>query len=62
MLEAKILKIDLLEPVFAEILLDVGKQRLRAEVTREAAEELGLTEGQKVFALVKSVAIDRTLL
>lgn len=61
-LEAKILKIDLLEPVFAEILLDVGKQRLRAEITREAAEELGLTEGQTVYALVKSVAIDRTLL
>jgi molybdate transport system ATP-binding protein len=61
-LEAKILKIDLLEPVFAEILLDVGKQRLRAEITREAAEELKLAEGQTVYALVKSVAIDRTLL
>ncbi len=61
-LEAKILKIDLLEPVFAEILLDVGKQRLRAEITREAAKELRLTEGQTVYALVKSVAIDRTLL
>lgn len=61
-LESRILKIDLLEPVFAEVLLDVGKQRLRAEITREAAEELGLAEGQTVYALVKSVAIDRTLL
>ena len=61
-LEGRILKIDLLEPVFAEILLDVGKQRLRAEITREAAEELKLTQGQNVYALVKSVAIDRTLL
>ncbi|NIW23540.1 MAG: hypothetical protein GWN29_02735 [Gammaproteobacteria bacterium] len=61
-LEARILKIEMLEPVYAEILLDVGKQRLRAEITREAAEELGLAEGQTVYALVKSVAIDRTLL
>lgn len=61
-LEAKILKIDLLAPVFAEILLDVGKQRMRAEITREAAEELRLAEGQTVYALVKSVVIDRTLL
>lgn len=61
-LEARILKIDLLEPVYAEILLDVGKQRLRAEITREAAEELRLVEGQTVYALIKSVAIDRTLL
>lgn len=61
-LEAKILRIDRPEPVFAEILLEVGGQRLRSEITREAAEELGLSEGQSVYALIKSVAIDRTLL
>jgi len=61
-LEATILRIDTLEPVFAELLLDVGGQRLRSEITREAAEELSLAEGQTVYALIKSVAIDRTLL
>jgi molybdate transport system ATP-binding protein len=32
-------------------------QRLRARVTRQAVAELGLHEGQAVFALVKSVAL-----
>ncbi|MDH3419671.1 MAG: molybdenum ABC transporter ATP-binding protein [Gammaproteobacteria bacterium] len=61
-LEAKIVRIDRLESVFAEILLEVGGQHLRSEITGEAAEELGLAEGQSVYALIKSVAIDRTLL
>jgi molybdate transport system ATP-binding protein len=61
-LEARIVRIDALEPVFAEVLLDVGGQHLRAEITQEAAAELGLAAGQRVYALIKSVAIDRTLL
>ena len=61
-LEARILRIDRPEPVFAEVLLEVGGQHLRSEITCEAAEELGLAEGQTVFALIKSVAIDRALL
>jgi molybdate transport system ATP-binding protein len=60
-LEATIVRIDEAPPVLAEVLLDVGGQHLRAEVTREAARELGLEPGKSVFALVKSVAIDRSL-
>jgi molybdate transport system ATP-binding protein len=61
-LEAQILAIDELPPVYAEVLLDVSGQHLRAEITREAAAELGLSPGQRVYALIKSVAIDRSLL
>jgi molybdate transport system ATP-binding protein len=42
----------------AETLLGLpGGARLRARVTRQAAAELGLHEGQALFALVKSVAL-----
>jgi len=44
----------------AEALLDVGGQRLRARLTRQAVVELGLREGQTVWALVKSVALEDT--
>ena len=59
---AKILSVDLVEEIFAEILLDVGGQHLRARVTREAVEDLQLASGQQVYALIKSAAIDRDLL
>ena len=61
-LTAHVLKIDLDETVFAELLLDVGGQHLRSRVTREAVEELMLHEGQQVFALIKSVAFEGRLL
>jgi len=61
-LTARVLRIDLDETVFAELLLDVGGQHLRSRVTREAVEELRLQEGQKVFALIKSVAFEGRLL
>jgi len=61
-LEARIVKIDAAAPVLTEILLDVGGQHLRAEITREAATELRLEPGKDVYALIKSVAIDRSLL
>jgi molybdopterin-binding protein len=35
---------------------------LRARVTREAVDDLQLANGQEVYALIKSVAIDRGLL
>jgi molybdate transport system ATP-binding protein len=41
-----------------EVLLDLGRQHLRARITAEAARELGLSPGQSVYALVKSVAFD----
>jgi molybdate transport system ATP-binding protein len=61
-LTARILSIDFEESVFAEVLLAVGAQHLRARVTREAVEELQLAAGLEVFALVKSVAFDGRLL
>ncbi len=61
-LRARILSIDLVEEIFAEVLLDVGGQHLRARITREAVDDLRLANGQEVYALIKSVAIDRDLL
>jgi molybdate transport system ATP-binding protein len=61
-LEATIVRIDPAPPVLAEVLLDISGQHVRAEVTQEAAAELGLDAGKRVFALIKSVAIDRSLL
>jgi len=42
-----------------EVQLDVGGAELLARVTRKSAAELGLAPGRAVFALIKSVAIDR---
>jgi len=47
------------DTAFAEVVIDLGGARLRARITREAAQDLGLMPGSEVFALVKSVAFDR---
>jgi molybdate transport system ATP-binding protein len=47
---------------YAEVLLDLGPQHLRARITRAAVQALDLAEGQEVIALVKSVAFDRQAL
>jgi molybdate transport system ATP-binding protein len=44
-----------------ELLLDVDGEHLRARITRDALEELGLSAGREVFALVKSVALESSL-
>ena len=44
---------------YAEALVDIGGGRLRARVTREAAADLGLRPGARVFALVKSISFER---
>jgi len=59
-LEAEI--VELIEDstsAFAELLLQVGAQRLRCRVTRLAVKSLELVEGQRVYALIKSVTVDR---
>jgi molybdopterin-binding protein len=38
----------------ANVVLDVSGQRLVASITVEAVDELGLTEGSQVTALVKA--------
>ena len=44
---------------FAEALVEIGDQRLRARITRAAADDLGLTVGQSVYALVKSATFEQ---
>ncbi|MEJ8475037.1 molybdenum ABC transporter ATP-binding protein [Roseibium algae] len=44
---------------YTEVLCTVGKQSLRARLTRASANELDLKSGRQVYLLVKSVAIDR---
>ena len=61
-LPAIVVNIEFTESPFVELLLDVNGQHLRSRVTREAVEDLGLREGQPVFALVKSVAFEGRLL
>ena len=61
-LPARLVSIEFSEPPFVELLLDVHGQHLRSRVTREAIEDLGLREGQPVFALIKSVAFEGRLL
>ncbi|MCY3820303.1 MAG: molybdenum ABC transporter ATP-binding protein [Gammaproteobacteria bacterium] len=43
---------------FAEALVEVGDQHLQARITRASADELGLSVGQSVYALVKSATFD----
>ena len=60
MLDARVLRIDPESAsAFAEVLLDVGGQHLRARVTRAAVADLGLSTGQSVIALLKAVSFDR---
>ncbi|RMF40927.1 MAG: molybdenum ABC transporter ATP-binding protein [Alphaproteobacteria bacterium] len=47
------------EGAFAELMLDLGGQRLRARITRASLRDLGLGPGMEVFALIKSVSFDR---
>ena len=42
---------------FVEVLVDVEGQHVRARVTRLAADELSLREGQPVYVLIKSVVL-----
>ena len=44
---------------YAEALVDIGGGRLRARITREAAADLGLRTGTRVYALVKSISFER---
>jgi molybdate transport system ATP-binding protein len=60
-LSARIERIDLDDTVYAELVLDIGVQTLRARITREAVEELHLAPRQTVYALIKSVVLDEPL-
>lgn len=47
------------DTAFAEVLVGLGGGRLRARITRDALADLGLTAGAPVYALVKSITIER---
>lgn len=47
------------DTAFTETLVDIGGARLRARLTRKAADELDLKLGSKVYALIKSISLDR---
>ncbi|HTR58126.1 MAG TPA: molybdenum ABC transporter ATP-binding protein [Casimicrobiaceae bacterium] len=42
-----------------ELQLQVGAARLQARITRRSRDELRLSEGRRVYALIKAVSIDR---
>ena len=44
---------------FAEALVEVADQHLRARITRASADDLGLNVGQSIYALVKSATFDQ---
>ncbi len=46
------------EGPYVDAAIDVGGATLRALITRESSARLGLTEGARVWALVKTVAFD----
>ena len=46
--------------VYVELLLAVDRQHLRARITRDAYDDLALSPGRQVFALIKSVALEST--
>ena len=50
--------VDDLGPI-VEVQLRVGGTHLQARITRRSRVELGLVEGQSVYALVKAVSLDR---
>ncbi len=50
------------DPAFMEIALKLGKQRLRARITRKSVAELELAPGQNVVALLKAVSVERRVI
>ena len=61
-LKGTIISLTPIDPAHIDVSLDLGDgQILRAQITARARESLNLTPGMTVFALVKSVALDRDL-
>ncbi|WP_297771541.1 molybdenum ABC transporter ATP-binding protein [uncultured Roseovarius sp.] len=63
MLEARVLRVEVEEnTAYAEVLLALGEQHLRARVTRAALRDLDVQPGQTLVALIKAAAFDRQAL
>src|SRR5215471_11416011 len=58
-LEGKVVAISDEGGPIVEVQLRVGEASLQARITRRSRVDLGLAEGQRVFALVKAVSLDR---
>ena len=58
-LAAEVERLVPIEEGALEVQLRLGGERLLARVTRRSGEALGLAAGREVFALIKTVAIDR---
>lgn len=43
--------------VMAEVVVDVGGQRVVAAITKDSAERLGLAEGSSVTAIIKATDV-----
>ena len=61
-LAARILRIEREIGLNVDVVLEVAGQHLRARITADAREELGLAPGQEVHALIKSTALESELL
>jgi molybdate transport system ATP-binding protein len=60
-LNARILGIETGLGMNVELLLDVDGAHLRSRITRDALDELDLSIGRDVYALIKSVALETSL-
>ena len=57
-LPSEVVEVTFEDGAYAEVLLVASGQHLRSRITRKSAVELGLKPGRKVFALIKSVAVE----
>ena len=55
-----IIEVDYLEAPFARVTFDLGGSLLHSLVTWESVERLALEPGLKAWAMIKTVAIERT--
>jgi molybdate transport system ATP-binding protein len=55
---AEIVEVDTGGGAYSEILLTAFGQHLRSRITRKSAVELSLQPGLRVFALIKSIAVE----
>ena len=58
-LRGRIARLTPASPALVEVELDLAGTPLRARITRRSAEELDLSAGREVWALIKSAALER---
>jgi molybdate transport system ATP-binding protein len=61
-LPGKVIEIADSPGAYVEVKVAVGSSALVSRITRQAARELGLALGKDIYALIKSIAIDRSSL